>query len=289
VFREKFLDMAEEVEEVSVQLTENGVETSEEVSKGGAEVVEKVEQDVNETIEETLVETVKEPPKPVKRIPRPSKEERDELINAQKEIRIQASENLAKLRDGTVKIKIAKRDAKLEVEALSKQKDEYYHLMREKIEARKAIVDQSRALKQQDYDGNSKNSLKDLPRALKYCTTVEDVEKRIKELEYIHITESLTTKEEKSITGEINYLKHSGLEIMSKIEQQREEFKASKEDRKKEREELEKQRKALDAEIKTIQAKYDAQKKDIEQMREAQKSIFNELRTPVRSLNFSCH
>eukprot|EP00189_Rhodosorus_marinus_P011742 CAMPEP_0184748180 /NCGR_PEP_ID=MMETSP0315-20130426/16852_1 /TAXON_ID=101924 /ORGANISM="Rhodosorus marinus, Strain UTEX LB 2760" /LENGTH=44 /DNA_ID= /DNA_START= /DNA_END= /DNA_ORIENTATION= len=44
--------MAEEFEEVSVQLTENGVETSEEVSKGEAEVEGKIELDADEEVEE---------------------------------------------------------------------------------------------------------------------------------------------------------------------------------------------------------------------------------------------
>lgn len=266
-----------DVDEGIADVKENG---GEEVKENG--VVEGTESKENDGKGVAAVEVVKKPPpEPVKRIPAPDQKELDEKIQEQRALIKAAQEKLTILKAANEKLKMAKTAGKVELSETAKVKNELMTSMRARFEAKKKITELIKALRQEDSDASSSAPMKDLPRQLKGMKTVEQVEMRIKELEYRHNTDSLDLKEEKAIVSEIDFLRHDGLELMAKLEVAETNAKASKEERRKKRDELEGLRKVEDVEINRLQKLLDEQKKIYDTTRASQTSVFDSIKAEV--------
>ncbi|KAA8492598.1 hypothetical protein FVE85_8105 [Porphyridium purpureum] len=205
------------------------------------------------------------------KVPKPSEEERDKACEAQKAI-IQGCYD----RINSVKESYEKRSqlssGQKEAHSVEKKKlDELFTTLNAMIDEKKALTAQINDLKDADKAGpraggerkgdaaagGAKASEMALMRGIK---TSEELEARIRELEYKQSSQTMKITEEKKLVSDIAFLKHKGRVLIEDADKRRTQAMSDKEERRKKREELEQLRKSKDTEITEFQKHVQAQK-----------------------------
>ncbi len=191
------------------------------------------------------------PEKLVTKYPEPSKAEMQKKIDEHDAVIQECFDKLAATRqfyDRRSKIRDA---GKAEFDAARKR-------MTAKNDELKVLFDQRKTLSMEiksirDADMNARNEASSSggkeDKLLANLKTVKDVDDRIKELENIQATTSLSNAEEKMLVKDIAYLRHTGRDIILGKDQQFKDAKAAKATRQEKRAALEAQRKEIDKKI----------------------------------------
>lgn len=153
------------------------------------------------------------------------------------------------------------------------------------FEERKAISNKLKDLKEADIaaraaGGSGKEMVgagKDGQEALKGIRTIEELEERIKEMQYKMETNSMTIAEEKKIVGQISFLTHKGRDFIVERDRAFKDEKAAKDQRVTTRKELEEARREVDTRIDALKAKLTEQKKKVDDIRAKQEERIEKL------------
>lgn len=230
------------------------------------------------------------PETPVKKYPEPSREELNKKVNA---IDAKIQECFDKLKaskgfyDQRQKIRD---DGKPKVDAARADYVAKNEACRALIEEKKLLSTRLREIKDADMaanagrsssnDGGSKENA-----ALRGCKTVEDVTNRIKELEEMQMSSTISIAEEKKLIAQINFLELKGKGIIESKDRAFKEEKASKDARIAERKDLDDRRKALDAKIDVAKAAADAQRLVLDKLRSGQDEEIKKLQESTSDID----
>lgn len=226
------------------------------------------------------------PETPVKRYPEPSKTDLQAAVEAE-DAKLQACfDRLNSARAFYDERQRIRDEGKPTYEAARKLFNELNDECRTLFEERKDIVAKLKDVKDADIAARSaaapgSNEMvgagKDGIEALKGLRTIEELEDRIRELEYGLETASYSILEEKKIVAQISFLNHKGREFILEKDKLFKDEKAAKEHRIATRKELEDARKQQDTRIDAAKAKLDKQKKVVDDIRAEQEAKVRKL------------
>lgn len=234
------------------------------------------------------------PDAPVKRYPEPSKTDMQAAIDAE-DAKLQACfDRLNSARAFYDERQRIRDDGKPAYEAARKLFNELNEECRVLFEERKDIVAKLKDLKDAEIAARSASTPgssdmvgagKDGVEALKGLRTIEELEDRIRELEYGLETASYSILEEKKIVAQISFLNHKGREFITGRDKVYKDERAAKEQRIATRKELEEARKSQDARIDAAKAKLDKQKKAVDDVRAEQEAKIRKLQETTSEID----
>lgn len=234
------------------------------------------------------------PETPVKRYPEPSKADMQAKVDAE-DAKIQACfERLNVTRDFFNQRQKIREECRPAFEEARKLLVDLNEQTRNLFEERKTLSARLKEIRDADAaarGGGSKQThdipgvSKDGHDALKGVSTIEELEDKIKELQYRHETESMPMQEEKRIVAQISFLTHKGRDIIREKDQSFKNEKAAKEARISSRKELEEARSKLDTRIDTVKAKLEAQRKVVDDIRAKQDEEVKKIQEKTDTIN----
>lgn len=219
------------------------------------------------------------PDEPVKRYAEPSRDELRQKIDEQDAIIKAAIAKLDSTRgfyDERGKIREAGRE---EFQKARKLQTSMNDELRAKFERRKSLSAQISELRDNaggsggrsgGSGGGGRDNRDDLPPALRGCKNPEDVDAKIRDLEYQQATASLPIAEEKKLIADIAYLKHKGRAFIVDREKSFSAEKLARTRRITRRKELEEIRRAEDKQIDELKARFEKQRGVVDAIRQKQ-------------------
>lgn len=227
------------------------------------------------------------PTAPVKRIPEPSRAEMLKKTDEHDALIREAFDKLASAKvffEKRTKIREAGRD---EFDAARKRMSQKNDELRAMFDKKKGLTAEIKALRNVDMNARNEaasSSVRDSD-ALKGLKTVEDVDNRIRDLEYTISVESMPMQQEKKIIAQIAFLKHTGRQIIVGKDQAFQQEKAAKQARMDKRTELETLRKELDKKIDAAKVTLEQFKKEVDGIRSKQDAEINKLAEETQSID----
>lgn len=218
------------------------------------------------------------PEAPVKRYPEPSRAELQEKIDSQNAIITGCIEKLNATRAFLTQRSKIREEGKGEFDAARKEFAAINEQCRALFSEKKEITDKIKGLREQDLAARGGGSSahepagggKDMHEVLRGLRTVDDVDCRIRDLEYKQQTASLSMVDEKRLIAQISYLRYTGRQYIIGKDQSYKEEMSAKEERAEKRKALEEQRKQLDNKINETKARLEEQKKKTDAIRAKQ-------------------